>query len=119
MHTGLAVLNELQRTQPYEAIDQAGKQLADTLSRAAERAGVPLRIHRAGGMFTLFFSSVAFEAGKPHTDAAQYSQFHTRALEAGILLPPSPWETCFLSPCHLEPPLLQRLTDGLTHAITG
>ncbi len=119
MHTGLAVLNELQRTQPYDAIDRAGKQLADTLSQAAERAGVPLRIHRVGGMFTLFFSSVTFEAGKPHTDAAHYSQFHTRALEAGILLPPSPWETCFLSPCHLEPSLLQRLTDGLTHAITG
>jgi glutamate-1-semialdehyde 2,1-aminomutase len=74
------------------------------MSRAAERAGVPLTVQLVGTMFTPFFSAEPirdFAAAKA-TDRNGYSRFFHGMLEAGVYLPPSPFEAAFSSVVHGE-----------------
>ena len=102
MTAGLATLQELRRTNPYERLESLGIRLADGLRQAAKSAGVPVQVNRAGSMLTVFFSE------KPVTDfasakASQPTQFAAWAnglRQHGVLIPPSQCEALFLSTAH-------------------
>jgi glutamate-1-semialdehyde 2,1-aminomutase len=71
---------------------------------AAAAAGVPVQIHHIGTMFGLFFSNAAVY-DYDTAAAADQDQFRTwflSMLEQGIYLPPSQFETCFISGEHSE-----------------
>lgn len=102
MAAGVASLDLLAETDPYSKLDESSGRLQEGLLAAAREKGIALQVPRAGSMFALFF------AAEPVTDfdavlAADSEPFRSvfqYALANGVFLPPSPYETCFLSTAH-------------------
>jgi len=78
---------------------------------AAREAGAPVTMNRVGSMLTPFF------AGKPVTDYASAATSHTRRfaaffpgmLERGVYIPPSQFESWFVSGAHGEGEIAKTL----------
>jgi glutamate-1-semialdehyde 2,1-aminomutase len=103
MAAGIATLDRL-TPDAYLALESAGDALEAGMREAAADAGVTASISRVGSLLTLFFRptppSDAAEAAD--TDRTAYSAFFRAMLDAGVLLPPSPFEAWFLSLAHGE-----------------
>ncbi|MBA3444020.1 MAG: glutamate-1-semialdehyde 2,1-aminomutase [Gemmatimonadales bacterium] len=102
MAAGLATLEVLSRPGMWERAAQWAEDAAAAVSRAAERAGVPLTVQVAGTMFTPFFTAepVRDFAGARRSNRDDYARFFHAMLEAGVYLPPSPFEAAFSSSVH-------------------
>jgi glutamate-1-semialdehyde 2,1-aminomutase len=118
MAAGLASLRLLEETMPYEALEEAGSTLARTLVEAASEKSLPLVVNQAGSMFSVFFSAVPVVNFETATacDRALYARFFHKALEGGVYLPPSPYESCFLSTAH-DADALEKTARVLSAAI--
>jgi len=114
MAAGLATLEVLSRPGVWHRADEWADRAASAMSRAAARAGVPLTVQRVGTMFTPFFTAepVRDFAGAKRTDREAYQRFFHAMLEAGVYLPPSPFEAAFASSVHGEAEL-EVLETGL------
>jgi len=101
---GLAALTLIKEQPPYPALDTMGKMLAAALRDAATKKGLPLQVPQAGSMFALFFTDkpVRDYAGALASNAALFKKVFHAALDNGVYLPPSPYETCFISTAHDE-----------------
>jgi glutamate-1-semialdehyde 2,1-aminomutase len=77
---------------------------AALIGAAAERSGIPVVVQRVGTMFTPFFAGTPVRSfGEvKQTDRQAYAGFFHAMLEAGIYLPPSPFEAAFSSVVHGE-----------------
>jgi glutamate-1-semialdehyde 2,1-aminomutase len=101
---GLATLRLLEKAKPYSQLESLGARLQRGLLEAAAKAEVPVRVNRAGSMFTLFFTDrdvFDFETAKT-CDTQRFNRFFHSMLEQGIYLPPSQFEAAFLSAAHTE-----------------
>ena len=114
MAAGLATLEVLSRAGVWQLADEWAERAASAMSRAAARAGIPLTVQRVGTMFTPFFTAepVRDFAGAKRTDREAYKRFFHAMLEAGVYLPPSPFEAAFASSVHGEAEL-EVLEAGL------
>ena len=118
MSAGLASLRLLEEEAPYTRLEEMGRKLAGSLRDTAFELGLPLQVPQVGSMFCLFFSEEPirnFEEVLSSNSNLFKKLFH-HALEKGIYLPPSPFETCFLSGAHGEDEIdrtIQVLTEGL------
>lgn len=99
---GIAALEKLLREPPYAALEARGNAIAEALSRAARERGIALQIPHCGGMFSLFFNDVPVENAAIATasNAGHFKKIFRYALDNGVFLPPSPYESCFLSAAH-------------------
>jgi glutamate-1-semialdehyde 2,1-aminomutase len=106
---GVAALEKLRRENPHPRLDRAGKMLAAAASDAARQKGVPLQFHQCGGMFSFFFNAnpVRNLADVLAGDAAAFKKVFQHALDNGVFLPPSPYESAFLSTAHDDAALAQ------------
>ncbi|HSL84877.1 MAG TPA: glutamate-1-semialdehyde 2,1-aminomutase, partial [Thermoanaerobaculia bacterium] len=88
----------------YDELEEKGAALAASLAEAAVRRGVPCRIQRQGSMLGVFFTGRPVEslADVHASDLDRYRQVFHRMLERGVHLPPSPYETFFVSRAHGE-----------------
>lgn len=104
MAAGLASLRLLEERKPYEALDAMGVRLKEALTITAREKGLALQIPQAGSMFSFFFSErpVRTFADVQQSDSARFAKLFRGALEAGVYLPPSAFETCFISTAHGE-----------------
>jgi glutamate-1-semialdehyde 2,1-aminomutase len=101
MAAGLATLRLLTPA-VYDRLEEVSARLADGLARLAAEAKVPVQVNRVGSMLTVFFS------GSPVLDAAtaraastrRFAAFFHAMLEGGVYLPPSQFESAFLSTAH-------------------
>jgi glutamate-1-semialdehyde 2,1-aminomutase len=103
---GRAALAELGQDDPcpYEALERTGARLAEGIAEAAHRHGIACRVERVGSMLGLFFTAAPVRRLEDvdATDRRRFSRvFHT-LLDRGVHLPPSPYETMFLSTAHGE-----------------
>ncbi len=98
----LATLNVLETKPPYPALDGAAKKLADGITAKIAEAGVAATVNRVGSMFTIFFTKdkVADAETALRADAQAYGRFFHACLEEGVYLPPSQYETAFVSTAH-------------------
>lgn len=120
MAAGIAALNELKAQNPYKRLDQAGRHIRDALLSAAGEKGIPLQVPQTGSMFCLFFSD------KPVTNVDEAMQSETghfkklfhHALESGVYLPPSAFETCFISTAH-DAAAIDRTCEVLSAGIAA
>ncbi len=103
---GLAALGGLQAEggAAYRRLEASGASLAAGLLQAAERRGVPLQVQRQGSMLGVFFAGgpVRNLADVHASDRERYKRVFHRMLAAGVHLPPSPYETFFVSTAHGE-----------------
>lgn len=101
---GLRTLEVLRRPGTYERLEALSLKLADGLREEARRAGVSLTVNRVGSMLTPFFTAgpVTDYASARKSDTAQFGRFFRALLEKGIYLPPSQFETAFISLAHSD-----------------
>ena len=101
---GIATLKLLKSQNPYARLNRFTRQLCKQISGALERAGVDHTINQIGSMFTLFFNPgpVTDYASAIKSDTASYAKFFTAMLKAGVYLPPSQFEACFVSTEHKQ-----------------
>jgi len=100
---GLAALDAIDaRPDLYESLEGAGARLQAGLEAGARAAGVDVSVQRVGSMWTVYFASrpVRGWADASAVDRDAYARFFRGMLSRGILLPPSPFESAFLSAAH-------------------
>lgn len=101
---GLAMLDLIDRESPYPRLATLGARIAEGLSAAAGKAGVPLSCARLGGVFTPFFApeKPLDLSGARRSDTASYARFFRGMLKRGFYLPPSQFEAAFVSAAHSD-----------------
>jgi glutamate-1-semialdehyde 2,1-aminomutase len=112
MAAGLATLRELrQHPEIYRQLEQRTAALVDGVLDVAKKKGVPLTANRVGSMFTWFFQHRVVPdwdtAAKSDTQA--FGKFHRSMMERGIYLPPSQFESIFMSAAHTESDVEQTI----------
>lgn len=99
---GLATLQILKQENPYSALENQTKNLANGIKTVSEKLKIKLTINVQGSLLTVFFNSENVES---YTDVMNSNREHYKTLfsgllEQGVLLPPSPFEAWFLSTAH-------------------
>ena len=111
MTAGIATLKEVKKKGFHARLEKKSKHLAEGLNKAAQDAGCALRLNRVSSMLGLFFTPkevVDFSSAKS-TNTEQYKRFFHSMLEGGIYLPPSAFETVFVSAAHSESDISQTI----------
>ncbi len=118
MAAGLAVLSEIRREDPYDALSASSGLIAERLASVAASRGVPMSVAHAGGMWGFFFhpGPVVDYAAAKAADTDLFARFHREALRLGVLLAPSPFEAGFVSLAHTND-IITETTDRLTDAL--
>ncbi len=101
---GLATIEVMEGRGAYGRLETVGARLERGLKEEAERAGVALSTNRVGSMLGIFFSETEvsnFEEAK-RSDVNRYALFHRSMLRHGAYLPPSAFETIFVSTAHTD-----------------
>ena len=123
MAAGIAALRLLKEENPYNRLANLTGRLCGAVRHAAEKKGLAVQTPRAGSMFAIIFSEEPVFDYETATvgDGHAFNQLFQYALENGVYLPPSRYETCFLSTAHTEG-LIDRATDvlcaGIAHLTT-
>jgi glutamate-1-semialdehyde 2,1-aminomutase len=102
MAAGLATLQALRKPGTYEALEARSRTLADGFAERAAAAGIELTTAAVGGMFGFFFHPGPvrdFDDAKK-ANGARFRRFFHLLLDAGVYLPPSAFEACFVSLAH-------------------
>lgn len=101
---GLATLDELDRTMPYDRMAELGSALAVGVSTLAAEYGVPVTCQSFNGVFTPFCTErpVRDLADAQSCDTALYAKIFHGLLDRGIYIAPSQFECNFISAAHTE-----------------
>jgi len=104
---GVAMLDQLASGAVYDRLGQLGRHLENGLNAAIRRAEIKATVVRAGSALTLFFREgpPSDYAEARECDTAAFARFHAGMRSRGVLLPPSQFETWFISAAHNEPQL--------------
>jgi glutamate-1-semialdehyde 2,1-aminomutase len=86
----------------YETLEARGARLQAGLEAAARDAGVAVSVQRVASMWTAFFSPRPVRSwdDAAAVDRDGHARFFRAMLARGILLPPSAFESAFLSIAH-------------------
>lgn len=104
VRAGLETLMVLKETMPYGDLEALGKRLALGLQGLFFEKGIPVTINQIGSMLTVFFTEgpvTDFESAKK-SDTRLFSAFFHALLKRGVYIPPSQFESWFLSLAHTE-----------------
>ncbi len=114
---GLATLQNADDA-AYERLGAASTQLQQLVAEALDTAGVVHRIQNSGSMFSVFWGvdqPVIDFAGAQAQETWRYAAFFHAMLDAGVYLPPSAFESWFVSAAHDEE-ALSRIAEALPNA---
>jgi glutamate-1-semialdehyde 2,1-aminomutase len=114
MAAGLAQLRELERENAWAKLELSGALLEDLLSPALRNQ----RLVRIGSMFCLFFirDEVTNLETAQRCNREAFARFFHHCLDAGVYLPPSQFETAFISLAHSETDL-RRSAEVMANAL--
>ena len=97
---GLAMLGLIQSNpEVYQRLEAKGKRLAEAISHQIESLQIKASVSQIGSMFTLFFTDKKVEnfTDAKTSDLIKFGQYFRGMLNRGIYLPPSQFESWFLS----------------------
>nr|WSX77468.1 glutamate-1-semialdehyde 2,1-aminomutase [Streptomyces sp. NBC_00899] len=100
---GLAQLRLLDDA-AYRTVDAVSKEIQGLLTAALSKEGVAHRLQTAGSMFSVFFTDEEvrdFEGAK-RQEAYRFTPFFHSMLAQGVYVPPSAFESWFVSTAHDE-----------------
>ncbi len=104
MAAGLAQLRVVAQEGFYQTLARRTSALAEGLLERARRHNLAAAVNQVGGMYTLFFRTAppqnfdeVMESNREH-----YRRYFHGMLERGIYMPPSPFETAFMSAAHTD-----------------
>lgn len=111
MAAGIASLKLLKETNPYERLELMGQEIASGLIKLAESKSIPLQVPLVGSMFCLFFSEQTVTNFEQAVAAKHemFNNFFHHCLKGGVYLPPSSYETCFISCAHQQEDISKTL----------
>jgi glutamate-1-semialdehyde 2,1-aminomutase len=117
-----AGLTTLQLCTPevYQRLDVVANAIADAAHDALNRAGVPHVIQWAGSMFSVFFREdpvLNYEDAKAQ-DVDRFAHFFHGMLNEGVHLPPSAYESWFVSAAH-DDAAVEHVVQALPRAVTA
>jgi glutamate-1-semialdehyde 2,1-aminomutase len=101
----------------YKRLDELAGTVGSLASDALTAAGVPHRLSYAGNMFSIFFTDAEvndYESAKTQDAAAFKAFFHTM-LSRGVYLPPSAFESWFVSTA-IDDAALEQIAAAVPHA---
>ena len=113
---GLASLR-LATEEVYAHVDKAAGWLSGLVDDALSAEGVPHVVQSAGSMFSVFFTpgAVVDFADARRQESFRFTAFFHAMLERGVYLPPSAFESWFLSSAH-DSVAMDRVAEALPHA---
>ena len=102
MAAGIAALKKLKSVDPYPQFEEMGNTIRTALLNAAKAKGLPLQVPQVGSMFALFFAEERVRNYGDATASAteNFNTLFHYALNHGVYLPPSAYETCFICTAH-------------------
>lgn len=120
MAAGIAALTYMEENKVCEKLESMTAILTGGLEKAAAQAGVPVQVHRLGSMFTVFFNDkpVTDYDSAASSDLEAFKIYFHSMLDQGIYLPPSQFETNFVSLAH-TPEDIQKTIDAAAIAFTA
>ena len=99
MAAGIATLKELKKQDPYQKFNELSSILEVILLESAKKYGIDLVVNKFGSMINPFFSDkniTNFEEAQ-QCDTKQFAAFFWEMIKQGVFLPPSQFESWFLS----------------------
>ena len=104
MAAGIATIDELSKSGVYEGLQAKTDKLADGVLDVFRKAGVPAVINRACGLMTVFFTNneVTDMDSASATDREAFGAFFHGMVDNGVYLPPSQFESWFVSTAHTD-----------------
>ena len=120
MAAGIAMLDLVALPGFVEDVERRTAELCATVRDECRRAGVPAQVNQAGSMWTCFFAEgeVFDYASAKKADTARFGKVHRALLERGVYLPPSQFESAFLSSAH-GPAELEETARALREALSA
>jgi len=100
---GLATLKVLRsRKGVYSGLEEKCEKLVKLLERVAEESSVSMWVNHVASMFQAFLTDkpVYDYASAKTSDVKRFKEVHGRLLKQGVFVPPSQFETCFISTAH-------------------
>ena len=97
---GLAMLGIIQSNpEVYQRLESKGKRLAEAIRQQIDSLQIKASVNQIGSMFTLFFTDKKVENfnDAKTSDLIKFGQYFRGMLNRGIYLPPSQFESWFLS----------------------
>ena len=118
MAAGIAALELLDEQKPYAKLDALGRQLCSAALAAAKTKGIALQAPQFGSMFSLFFTPTPVRDMPTAlaSDAKLFAKFFHACLAGGVYLPPSAYESWFLSTAH-EGVAVDRACEVITKSL--
>ncbi len=101
---GIAMLKLIDSEDPYPQLDELGKKLQGYFIEAAAAAKIDLRVERVGSMLSCYFRKSPVKNARDCRDMneGRFKKFFSEMLNAGWMLPPSPFEAYFVGMAHKE-----------------
>jgi glutamate-1-semialdehyde 2,1-aminomutase len=103
---GLTALRVLTRrkNEIYPALEKNSEQLKKALADSAADHHVEAQVYNIASMFQIFFSQqpVADYASAKLSDTRMFQAYFRELLKQGVFIPPSQFETCFLTTAHTD-----------------
>ncbi len=102
MAAGIAALKLLQEPGVYERLQGLGLQVSSAVKSALAAKGIDGQVPQTGSMWCTYFTSTPVRdlASAQTTDAELFARYFRGCLDAGVYLPPSAYEACFISTTH-------------------
>lgn len=104
MVAGAETLRVLRDTDSFQVAANRTQMLCDGLRAFINRQGYPCKVHHVGTMFCLFFATGDINSFEDvlKSDKQSFQIFYKQCMAGGIYIPPSPYETLFVSALHGE-----------------
>ena len=109
---GIATLREVKKHGFYEKLEKTSARLRDGIAEAAKEAHVNVQLNQVGSMLGIFFTNepvIDYTSAKS-SNTETYTAVFNSMLEQGVYLPPSAFETIFLSAAHTQRDIAKTLT---------
>jgi glutamate-1-semialdehyde 2,1-aminomutase len=101
--TILSILKE-KKNQIYPKLEKNCEELKRALSDLATSHKVPAQVYNIASMYQIFFTKqpITDYTGAKKSDTQTFTTYFQELLRQGVFIPPSQFETCFLSAAHTE-----------------
>ena len=118
MAAGLAALEILDEEQPYARLNNMGVMVKEAILKGAEERGIAIQVPQVGSMFSMFFTDKPVKNYEEaiQSNKEQFNQVFKYALDNGVFLAPSAFETCFISTAH-EGDIIEKAAEVLYKAV--
>jgi glutamate-1-semialdehyde 2,1-aminomutase len=103
---GVATLQSLRKRsgQLYPRLERLGQRLRKGMRDLGESVGIPIQVNGVGSMFQVFFTDrpVVDQQSAKSSSEESYHRYFQSLLDSKVFVPPSQFETCFLSSVHTD-----------------